>query len=219
MNNKTILIADDHELIRSGLRHVLSSGMPADSPFQIAEASNGEQALDVIRSMRPVLAILDIEMPLMSGFDVARKVYDEGLSVDIVFLTMFNDEALFNRAMDIGVKGYILKENTGAELMQCVRTVLDGRYYLSPELTDFLLRRNSRAIRPASDKDGLSLLTPTEKTVLRSLASMKTSQEIAAELGVSVKTVQNHRSNICDKLGLQGSHALLRFAVDQAMRL
>jgi DNA-binding NarL/FixJ family response regulator len=210
IDSNTILIADDHELIRNGLAQILASG----THYAVVQASNGDEALKKVRELRPVLAVLDIEMPLLSGFDVARRIHDEKLPVSVIFLTMFKDEVLFNRAMDIGVKGYILKENTSVEIMTCVRTVLDGHYYLSPVLTDFLVRRNSRLMTPAADKEGMSLLTVTEKRIMKLLSELKTSHEIAAKLGVSVKTVQNHRNNICAKLELQGAHALLKYAIE-----
>jgi DNA-binding NarL/FixJ family response regulator len=212
---KKILIADDHELIRGGLRQVLDMY----SAGTILEATNGIDAMRLIQSERLDVAILDVEMPGMTGFEVARSVKDQGLSVDVIFLTMYKDESMFNKAMDIGVKGYVLKENTITEILQCLKAVLAGRYFLSPGISDFLIRRNSRLSSPASDKLGLDLLTATESRVLRQLAQMKTSKEIADDMNISVKTVQNHRNNICIKLELQGAHALLRFAVDNIDRL
>jgi DNA-binding NarL/FixJ family response regulator len=132
---------------------------------------------------------------------------------------MYKDESLFNKAMDIGVKGYVLKENTVSEIIQCVQKVLSGKHYLSPAISEFLIRRNSKLVAPASDKDGLNSLTKTEKNIIKQLAEMKTSQEIADENNVSIKTIQNHRNNICNKLGLSGTHALLKYAVEHASKL
>lgn len=208
-NSVTILIADDHELIRGGLRTVLQT----NTEHQVMETGNGAEALKMIRERKPDVAILDIEMPGMSGYEVAKKVREEGLPVKIIFLTMFKDESMFNKALDIGVKGYVLKENTITDILNSLNTVLDGRYYLSPAISDFLMRRNTNTQAKAS-KGALDQLTAAELTVLDQLAEMKTSQEIAETLHVSVKTVQNHRNNICSKLGLNGSHALLKFALE-----
>jgi DNA-binding NarL/FixJ family response regulator len=208
-NSVTILIADDHELIRGGLRTVLQT----NTEHQVMETGSGAEALKMIRERKPDVAILDIEMPGMSGYEVAQKVREEGLPVKIIFLTMFKDESMFNKALDIGVKGYVLKENTITEILNSLNTVLDGRYYLSPAISDFLMRRNTNTQAKAS-KGALDQLTAAELTVLDQLAEMKTSQEIAETLHVSVKTVQNHRNNICSKLGLNGSHALLKFALE-----
>ncbi len=215
MKNKiSIVIADDHALIRKGLRQVLDS----EPNIEIYEAEDGEQALEFIRDKKPQIAILDIEMPKLSGFDVAKRVQKESIKIDVIFLTMFKDESVFNKSMDIGVKGYVLKENTVSEIMNCIHTVLKGNYYLSPEISDFLIKRNNRLASSATDKSGISLLTPSEKNMLEMVAMMKTNQEIAEELNISIKTVQNHRSNICSKLDLSGAHALLKFAVEHSSR-
>lgn len=205
-----ILIADDHSLIRQGLRQVLDT----ESSFKVIEAENGEQALNQIREHRPDIAILDVEMPIMTGFEVAKQLHHESLSIDVIFLTMFKDESMFNNAMDIGVKGYVLKENTVSEIVSCVKSVLKGNRYLSPEISDLLLQRNEKPAYSATDKDGIHLLTPSEKNIMKLLATMKTNQEIAEELNISPKTVKNHRNNICNKLDLSGAHALLKFAIE-----
>ncbi|HCD53790.1 MAG TPA: DNA-binding response regulator [Balneolaceae bacterium] len=205
-----IVIADDHALIRKGLRQVLES----QPDFEIMEAENGAEAIELIREELPDIAILDIEMPEMTGYEVAAKVENESIQVDLIFLTMFKDESIFNRAMDIGVKGYVLKENTVSEIINCIKTVSKGKYYLSPAISDFLIRRNNRLANPAADSRGIDQLTPAETNILKLLAMMKTNQEIATELSISIKTVQNHRNNICNKLDLSGTHALLKFAVE-----
>ena len=216
MAHKTkILIADDHGLIRKGLKQLLD----LKEQFEVLEAADGEQALQFVETQQPDIAILDIEMPKLSGFEVAQIVYQRGLSVNVVFLTMYSDEAIFNKAMDIGVKGYVLKENTVTEIENCIDVVSRGKYYLSPSISSFLIRRNQRVMSPESDKLGLDQLTSTERIILKELSNMKTNQEIAEEMGVSVKTIQNHRNNICSKLDLRGAHALLKFAVENSILL
>lgn len=212
---KKLLIADDHSLIRKGLKQVLE----ADSSFSIQEAENGKEALKIIREDNPEIAILDVEMPEMTGFEVAQKVHKESISIDLIFLTMYKDESMFNNAMDIGVKGYVLKENTVSEITECIKSVLAGKYYLSPAISHYLISRNNGLMNPASDKQGLNLLTDSEKNILKLVSEMKTNQEIAKVLGISSKTVKNHRNNICNKLGLTGTHALLRFAIKNETKL
>jgi len=147
MKKYEILIADDHSLIRSGLRQTLDS----EPSYTITEVDNGKKALKLIREKKFDLAILDIEMPEMTGFEVAQKVHNESILIDIIFLTMFKDETLFNKAMDIGVKGYVLKENTVSEIQKCVETVFSGSYYLSPAISEFLIRRNTKLSSTASE--------------------------------------------------------------------
>jgi len=211
---QTILIADDHALIRKGLCEVLSK----QSDYTILEAANGKDALGLIRSQKPDIAILDIEMPEITGFEVARQVHNEGLSVSIIFLTMFKDESMFNNAMDIGVKGYVLKENTVTEIIQCIEQVKKGNSYISPAISAYLIQRNQKLTGKASDKDGLHLLTPSETTIMKLLSELLTNHEIAEKQHVSIKTVQNHRNNICNKLDLSGTHALLKFALEHKER-
>lgn len=210
VETKTILIADDHSLIRKGLRQVLET----ESSLTVIEAEDGEEAIRLIRKHKPSIALLDVEMPKMTGFDVANRVRAEGLPVSLVFLTMFKDEQVFNKAMDIGVKGYVLKENTIGEIQLCIRTVSEGKYYLSPTISDFLIRRNSKLSSPSGNSQGINLLTPMERNVMKLVAAMKSNNEIAGELSISVKTVQNHRNNVCNKLGLHGAHALLKYATE-----
>lgn len=207
-----ILIADDHSLIRNGLKQLLES----EGEFEISEADDGQKALTHIRKDEPQIAILDIEMPGLTGFDVAKIVDREGLNVDIIFLTMYKDNSMFNNAMDIGVKGFVLKENTVTEILECIKAVRRGKSYISPAISDLLIRRNNKIMAQAADKDGLSSLTPSELTILKKLSDMKTNQEIADELSVSIKTVQNHRNNICNKLDLSGTHALLKFSIENS---
>lgn len=213
MDNKTtILIADDHSLVRKGLRQVLES----EPSFIVIEAENGEETLQKIREFKPSVAVIDVEMPKLSGFDVAFTVKQESLPVSVVFLTMFREESVFNKAMDNGVKGYVLKDNTITEILQCIDSVLNGNYYLSPSISEFLMKRSARENSGAKTATGVNLLTITERKLLKNLAEMKTNQEIADILNISIKTVHNHRTNICDKLGLHGAHALLKFAVENS---
>jgi DNA-binding NarL/FixJ family response regulator len=212
---RTIVIADDHPLLRKGLRQMIEALPDTD----VMEAENGEEALRIIREHRPALALLDIEMPKMTGFDVAKRVNDESLPVSVIFLTMYNEEQVFNKALDTGVKGYVLKENAISEVHQCIAAVSEGKYFLSPSISDFLIRRNTRLAAPAQESSGLSLLTPAERNVLKLVAGMNTNQQIADALSISIKTVHNHRNNICSKLGLNGAHALLKFASEHSTQL
>jgi DNA-binding NarL/FixJ family response regulator len=209
MNELSILIADDHPIFRKGLRQVIE----AEPDLKVvAEADDGLIALDKIRQLSPDVAILDIHMPNMSGFDLARAVSEQSIKVNIVFLTMHNAEDIFNAAMDLGVKGYVLKESAITDLVSSIRAVASGRAYISPLLSSFLLNRSAAASR--QNIPGLDTLTPTERRVLKMLAEYKTSKQIADELFVHPRTVDNHRANICGKLGLRGSHALMKFAIE-----
>jgi DNA-binding NarL/FixJ family response regulator len=204
-----IVIADDHPIFRRGLRQSLeeAAGMNV-----IAEAGDGKAVLELIRQLNPDVAILDISMPVLDGFAVAREMGKENSQVKLVFLTAHQEESLFDEAMDLGVKGYVLKESSMAEIVSCVKVVAQGKHYTSPSLTSYLVSRSRRSSGPV-DKHGLEDLTPTERRILKLIAGYKTSREIAEELFVSYHTVETHRRNICEKLDLHGSHALMKFAL------
>lgn len=210
----TILIADDHPVVRSGLRAVLER----EPGYQVIdEAGNGETALQLIRQHSPRVAILDVEMPGMDGFRVAQHILDNNLPVDVIFMTMHNDELTFNKAMEAGAKGFVLKENAVADILSCISAVLRGKHYVSPALTDHLLRRKTN--QPHTQSSTLDVLTPAERKILALIAEQKTTKTIADELFISYKTVEKHRSNICSKLGLHGAYALLKFALENKYKL
>ncbi len=212
----TIVIADDHPIFRRGLRDVVSEEA---SVRLLGEAADGAEALRLIGALRPEVAVLDHDMPKLNGLQIAQAVRREGGTVGLVMLTMFKEERLFNEAMDAGFLGYVLKENAASDLIQCIHAVAAGRAFISPILSPFLLQRGRRSATLAAAKPGLDLLTPAERRILKLIAANFTSKEIAGRLGISFHTVENHRSNICAKLGLSGSHSLLKFAFDHKSSL
>jgi DNA-binding NarL/FixJ family response regulator len=202
-----IIIADDHPMFRSGLRQSIE----AEPRFKIvAEASDGKTALDLIEREQPDIVILDVNMPEKDGFAVARELQRRQTACEIVFLTMHGEEAMFRKALDLGAKGYLLKDSAAIEIVNCLLAVSKGEYCASPAMTTFLFKS---ARHNASPKRATDELTPTERIVLRLIAENKTSKEIAEELSVSYRTVENHRYNICQKLDISGSNALLRYAL------
>jgi DNA-binding NarL/FixJ family response regulator len=206
-----VMIVDDHPLFRQGLRQAIGG----DSRFEIAgEADNGQAALDRILELRPEVAVLDVNLPGLSGLEVAAALRAKKMRVSIVILTMLKDEQAFNKALNLGIHGYVLKENAADEILNCIAAVSRGEAYVSPSLTDFLLRRRSRAESLASHKPGLDDLTVAEKRILKRVALGKTTKQIAAELFISPRTVESHRANICEKLELIGANRLLQFALE-----
>jgi len=212
----TIVLADDHPVVRSGIRYTIDTR----PEFRVVhEASDGRAALQYIRQSPPDVAILDIEMPELDGFKVAETVCHEDLPVRLIFMTMHSDEDTFNKAMDLGINGFVLKENATADILDAVQTVMEDKYYLSPSLSDYLIRRSSSRPRSTAPTNTIADLTPSERTILRLIADQKTTKSIAAELFISPKTVEKHRSNICTKLDIHGAYALIKFAFENKSRI
>jgi len=212
----TVVIADDHPVVRSGIRHTLENGLACK---EIQEAGDGATALKLIRELKPDLALLDIEMPEIDGFAVVESIQNEQLPVHLIFMSMYNDEDTFNKAMDIGINGFVLKENAVIDIVDAVQSVMDGKYYLSPSLSDHLMRRTTGHRRSSGIEQILEGLTPTERKILKLIARQKTTKTIAEELFNSPKTIEKHRSNICSKLDLHGAYALLKFAFNNKERI
>ena len=207
----TLVIADDHPLFRKGLREAIES----DPTLKIVgEAGDGATALMFIRQHTPTMAILDIDMPQMGGLTVARELQQAKLELDVIFLTMYREEDLFNEAMDVGARAYVLKDSAVNDILNAIHAVADGKYYISPALSDHLVKRSARAEKLLRHTPSLEDLTSAELRILKLIAESKTSKEIADLLSISYKTVENHRTSIAAKLHLRGSHSLLKFALE-----
>jgi DNA-binding NarL/FixJ family response regulator len=216
MEEVTVLIADDHPIFRKGLCQVVS----AEPGLRVvAEADNGVSALELMRERRPRVALVDIEMPRLDGFGVARSARDQKLPVQVIFLTMHNSADAVNDALEAGISGYVLKDSAVLDVVASIRSVVAGRPYLSPGISSHLVGRWRKTEVLARSQPGVAALTPTERRIMQLIAEYKTSKEIAEVLCVSPRTVENHRANICSKLELRGSHALIRFAVENRLLL
>ena len=211
-----IIIADDHPVFRRGLRMIIE----ADADLQVvAEAADGAEAVSFLREFEPDVLILDVDMPRLGGFEVVREMRNENLASEVIFLTMYKDEGLFNQAIDLGVKGYILKDSAIADIVAGVKAAAKGENFISPSLTTFLVNRGSRTARLAEKKPSINDLTRAEMNVLKLIADHKTSREIAEELFISPRTVERHRFNICAKLDVHGTNALVKFAIENKTNL
>jgi DNA-binding NarL/FixJ family response regulator len=202
-----IVIADDHPIVREGLARTIGRR----SEFTIVgEAGDGAEALRLIDELRPDIALLDVTMPILDGLEVARRVQQRALLTDLVFLTMHRDPEYLSAALDLGVRGYLVKESVSADLLACLKAVAGGQHYVSPVLAHLLLDRRGRD--GAVDLPLRERLTPAEISVLRLVADNRTNKDIAQTLCVSTRTVENHRARMCRKLGFQGHNQLLLFA-------
>jgi DNA-binding NarL/FixJ family response regulator len=211
-----VILADDHPVYRDGLRQMLES----DLGLQLVhETGNGREALEQARRLQAQVLLLDVDMPQMSGVEVAQERQRARDSFEIIFLTMHREEELFNAAMELGVKGYVLKDSAAAEILKAVHAVAGGQAYFSPGLSEFMLSRTTGTRELRSLHPELDQLTASERRILKMIASDRTSKEIADELGLSPRTIENHRTNISSKLGLHGSHALVKFAFENRSKM
>jgi DNA-binding NarL/FixJ family response regulator len=215
-NRTTVLIVDDHPLFRTGLRQVITG----DPRFElIGETDDGAVALNLIQEKKPDVAILDVNLPGFTGLEIAQKLHGKHAHTRLIILTMHKEEEIFNRALNLGANGFILKENAVEEIIKAINAVAGGEHYLSPSISGYLVRRRHRAESLAAKKPGLDDLTKAERRILKLVAEKKTSREIGAELFISPRTVEAHRANIIAKLELQGSHSLLQFALENRSSL
>lgn len=207
----SVFIADDHPIVRDGLRDILER----HGGFEIAgEAGDGVTTLQALRKHIPDVLVLDIEMPLMSGLEVLQSIRDEGMEIRTLVLTMFNQESIFNKAMDLGVVGYMLKDSAGIEIVRGIESIVRGEYFISPILMKYAMRGQS-----SSSANPLTDLTASERTVLDLIAASRSTNQIAEELHLSPRTIEHYRQRICQKLNLSGSYALLRYALEHKTEL
>ncbi len=212
----TVLIVDDHPLLRRGLREVIG-GNPG---FNIlGEAADGEEALRLLVTLKPDIAIIDIDMPQLNGLETIRALRQRAFSVKTIILTMYNEEDMFNAAMDLGAKAYVLKENAANDIVAALEKVSRGESFISPLMLEAGQRRSERVRELLLGKPQIESLTPAERRILKLVGEDYTSKEIADLLKLSVRTVENHRQHICDKLKLHGTHSLMKFAFDNSAYL
>lgn len=206
-----ILLADDHPIFREGLKKIIQQ----EKSFMVIDCTgDGNQALEIIHKNKPDVAVLDISMPGITGLKIAKVVADENLPTLPIILTMYNDEEYLDEAMENDVKGYLLKETTTNEIIDCIKTVLQGGFYISKELTDYIIKNKKTKSSKNEILKQLEKLTPSERQILIKISENKTSTQIAKELFVSFRTIQNHRTNISHKLNLTGNNKLLLFALE-----
>jgi DNA-binding NarL/FixJ family response regulator len=203
-----ILIADDHEVVRRGVRELLD----AQPEWSVrGETGSGREAVALAASLRPQVAVLDVSMPDLNGVDASREIRRTSPGTEVVLFTMHHSEALAREAFGAGVLGYVLKSDSATELLEAVRSAARGVAFVSPRLTSARapsLRRTGAVVVPSPER-----LTPREREIVQLLAEGKSNGTVAQLLGLSVKTVENHRFNVMQKLALSSVVDLVRYAV------
>jgi DNA-binding NarL/FixJ family response regulator len=200
-----VLLADDHAIIAEGLARLI-----ADVADLVGQVNDGVRLVEDVRRLRPDIVVADVTMPGMSGIDAMRLLKAEGSEARFIFLTIHTEARLAAEAMRSGASGYLLKQAAGNELFDAIQAVTSGRTYLTPLITGDVLRKLISPIDAAERE-----LTPRQREVLRLLAQGKRMKEIAAELDISVRTVENHKAHLLQVLSLGTTADLVRFAIKQ----
>ena len=203
-----ILIADDHGIVRQGVRALLEqAGMAV-----VGEAADGPEALQLAHTHQPAVAILDIAMPHLNGVETARRLRETVPQTKSILLTMHTDEPYVLAALQAGVVGYVVKTQAAADLVQAIHTVVQGAIYLSPWVTTAVVQAYVRGTPLPRDP-----LTSREREVVQRIAEGQTTKEIAADLGLGVKTVESHRINLMRKLDIHETATLVRYAIRRGL--
>ncbi len=215
MNSRIrVLIADDHAILRSGVRLLIE----AESDMEvIGEAGDGVEAVELTRSLKPDVVVMDISMPEMSGIEATRAIKAELDQTNIVGLTMHSNDTYFFELLKAGAAGYVVKGGSPHELTDAIRAAARGEAYIHPTLASKLIQGFTERTDPHSGSSQSDGLTEREKEVVRLIADGLTSREIAEELVISPNTVERHRANTMSKLGMHNKAELVRYAVEQGL--
>jgi two-component system response regulator NreC len=210
MNKARVLLADDHDVVRKGLRYLLQ-GVP---DLEVSgEAVDGRQAVTLSESLGVNIVIMDIGMPLLNGIDAAAQIVKRDADVGIIILSMHSDEDYVLRALAAGVRGYLLKDTVEIDLLRAIEHVRKGRTFFSPAIAEVLLEDYMRQLKSQGLQDSYELLTAREKEVLQLVAEGKSNKDVASLLNLSPLTVDTHRGNLMQKLSLHSTAEIVLYAV------
>jgi two-component system, NarL family, response regulator NreC len=205
-----VLIADDHGVVRKGLRLLLEQYPEIEV---VGEAANGREVVRLATELTPNVILMDVAMPLLNGIDAADQIRRTNDQIGVIMLTMHADEGYLLRALNAGVRGYLLKESAEGDLLRAVQAVSQGKPFFSPAITQTLLEDYMRVLKEDGLSDSFELLTAREKEVLQLLAEGKTNKEVASILEISLYTVESHRTNLMQKLNLHNTAEIVLYAV------
>lgn len=210
-NTVRVIIADDHPVFRAGLKQILES----DKAISIAgEAESGEDAFELISSLSPDIAILDIRMPKKSGLKVLSELQSASSQTKVILLTSYKNENYLFDSISRGAKGYVLKNDALINITDAVKEVANGGQFLSSSLSELFFKKDELPESKVNISEFLSDLTKTERDVLKLIAEWKTNNEIAEAMNISPRTAGNHRTNISTKLNISGSNGLVKFSIE-----
>ena len=209
-----VLIADDHSVVRQGVRIWLERSGTIEV---VGEAADGREAVRKAEQLKPEIVIMDIAMPLLNGIEATSQITRRNPQTRVIILSVHADESYILRALNAGAKGYLLKEATENDLLPAVRSVQDGKPYFSPSIAKVLLEDHMRMLRQNNMQDSYELLSEREREVLQLLAEGKANKEVAHLLNLSPHTIDSHRTNMMQKLGLHNTAEIVLYAVRKSI--
>jgi len=209
-----IVLAEDHTILREGLKSLLSSSQDFEV---IGEAGDGREAIRCVEKLKPDLILIDLSMPRMNGMEAIREIRRLSKEVRILVLTVHKSEEYILATFKAGADGYVLKEATHEELLMAIKSVLKGKSYISPEISEKVLEGYLEGRKRLKSQTSWETLTSREREILKLIAEGYKNKEIAEELCISVKTVEKHRSNLMEKLNLHNVQALTAFAIEKGL--
>lgn len=214
MNKQRILIVENHALLRAGLRSLLS----AQPDFEVVgEAENGHDAIQAVRTLKPTLVLMDISMPGMNGIEAMIDIKRRYADIRIIVITMHKEDEYIHASLRAGADGYLLKDSSNEEFQAAVRTVSNGKIYLSPAVSGEIIQRYIAANDIPAGRRSAPQLTHRERQVLKLIAEGHRNRYIAEYFSLSIKTVEKHRSNLMQKLDLHNSSLLTSYAIEQGL--
>jgi two-component system response regulator NreC len=214
MAKTRIVIADDHSIVREGVRMILASERDLEV---VGEASSGEQALELIETLKPDVVVMDISMPGIGGIEATEKIKQRHPGINVLALTMHEDENYVFRLLRAGASGYVLKRAAATDLVTAVRATSRGEAFLYPSVARNVIADYLRRVEAGEEKERYDGLTVREREILTLIAQGSSNQEIAKQLYISIKTVQTHRAHILEKLGLHDRTELVRYAIRKGL--
>jgi DNA-binding NarL/FixJ family response regulator len=209
MGNVKILLADDHAVLRQGLRRILED---REDWRVVSEASNGRDAVAEAEAQQPQVAVLDVAMPILNGIEATRQIMRRAPSTRVLILSMHSDQAYVTQAVQAGAKGYVLKESVGADIIQAVAALAVGKTFFSPQVAEVMLDDYVRSLTEKGIYDRYDALSSREREVLQLVAEGRSTKEIADLLSISTATVETHRAHVLQKLDLKNTAGVVLFA-------
>jgi DNA-binding NarL/FixJ family response regulator len=201
-----VLIVDDHAILRDGIRYLINR---MKNMKVVGEAVNGAEAIQKFQDLHPDLMILDISLPDRNGMQIAQQILTTSPDSNIIILSMYDDDEYINKCLELGVKGYVVKNESGAELELAIQSVVEGRNYFSSQVQKVIFRKHSQNVSNAKKREQIVQLTKRESEIIKLISQGLTSQEIADRLFISPRTVETHRANLLKKVGVKNSMELI----------